>query len=427
MVNSPAAHRTDDIRFEDTRRLRVLLVGNYLPDHQESMQRFAEAMLEGLSRQGVEVRLIRPEAVFGRLGASSQSGLGKWLGYIDKFVLFPRRLKREINAERRMASSGDDAADVVVHICDHSNALYTSELEDVAHVVTCHDLLAVRSALGEIAENPTRWSGQRLQAMILGGLNRARHVACVSAATERDLRRLSALRSGRVTVIANSLNYPYAPMGAAEARASLESCFLRSGVSGLSDAFVLHVGGNQWYKNRLGVLRIYARLLAGGGEVPPLLLVGEPLTAEMESFVRDRGLEEKVFRVQGCCSEELRAFYSLANALLFPSLAEGFGWPVVEAQACGCPVVCSSVSPFPEVSGGGACLCDPGDEQGFADAIQRLKDDAAFRRRTIAEGFANAEHFRPDAMISKYVDCYTTLARAANPERRDATCAALTV
>ena len=161
MENSSTGEAIDDISGNAALRLRVLLVGNYLRDGQESMQRFAEATLAGLTRQGIDARLIRPEAVLGRLSASSQSGLGKWLGYIDKFVLFPLRLKREVDAAQREAISEGGAADVVVHICDHSNAPYTRSLRNVAHVVTCHDLLAIRSARGEIAQNPTRWSGRR--------------------------------------------------------------------------------------------------------------------------------------------------------------------------------------------------------------------------------------------------------------------------
>lgn len=392
-------------------RLRVLLVGNYLPDGQESMQRFAQAMLAGIRSRGVKVQLVRPAEVFGRLAKSSHSGLGKWLGYFDKLVLFPGRLKREVDAAQRAAASED--ATLVVHICDHSNAFYARHLRQVAHVVTCHDLLAVRSARGEIAQNRTRWSGRRLQEIILDGLNRSPHVVCVSDATERDLRRLSTLRGDQISVIPNSLNYAYASLPVAEARARVAGCFRESRRGGPGENYVLHVGGNQWYKNRPGVLRSYARLLDAGEPAPSLVLVGEPLNTEMESFVRDARLEDKIFRVQSCSSEELRALYSAAGVLLFPSLAEGFGWPVIEAQACGCPVVCSSVNPFPEVAGPGACMRELHDEQGLADAIRRLMTDPAFRSEMIAAGIANAERFQPETMISKYLECYAGFARSA--------------
>jgi len=108
--------------------MRILLVGNYLPDGSQSMQRYAAMLQEGFTAAGHEVRLSRPSARAGKVG-------GKWADYFDKFVLFPREL-------RRAAEWAD-----VVQICDHSNAIYVKYLESRPHVVTCHDMLAVRSAL----------------------------------------------------------------------------------------------------------------------------------------------------------------------------------------------------------------------------------------------------------------------------------------
>lgn len=400
----------------ETTPIRVLLVGNYLPDGQESMQRFAEAMRGGVRGRGVDVRLTRPETILGRLGQSSRGGIGKWLGYLDKFVFFPRQLRREIRAWEGASAAAGDQAPLIVHVCDHSNAPYTRWLQDVAHLVTCHDLLAVRSARGEVPENPTRWSGRILQSLIARGLDAARHVACVSRATERDLLRISGLRQDRVSVIANSLNYGYTPMPVTESQALVETTCRRFRHSGPGPDFVLHVGGNQWYKNRLGVLRIYERFVAAGGDVPSLVLIGEALTPEMSAFIRERNLESRVCHIPSCSNEELRAFYSSAGALLFPSLAEGFGWPVIEAQACGCPVLCSRLDPFPEVAGSGACLLDVADEAGFVDALRTLMTDQSFRAAMIAKGAKNAERFQPAVMISEYLECYAALADSAgNP------------
>jgi hypothetical protein len=94
--------------------MKILLVANYAPDRQESMLRFAAALEGGFGHDGVMVETIRPAPVFGNF-LPTQSGFGKWLGYLDKFVLFPRVLKKHIASLRP----------AVVHICDHSNAIYT--------------------------------------------------------------------------------------------------------------------------------------------------------------------------------------------------------------------------------------------------------------------------------------------------------------
>ena len=188
--------------------MKVLLLGNYVNDGQESMQRFAAFMAQGLTQAGHEVRLLRPPSIVGQLRPSARR-LGKWLGYVDKFGSFPLVLRSAIKR-----------ADLV-HICDHSNSFYTKYLKSVPHLVTCHDLLAIRSALGEIPQNQTGWTGRQLQRLILEGLTAAQHVACVSEATRRDLLRIAGIPERRVSRVYNSLNYPYSPMEEHEAASRL--------------------------------------------------------------------------------------------------------------------------------------------------------------------------------------------------------------
>ena len=396
--------------------MRVLLIGNYPHDAQESMQRFASMMLSGLESAGIAAELIVPQPYFGRFKRSG-TGLGKWLGYIDKFLLFPIFLRKKLstlNAQRPTLP--------IVHICDHSNAFYTRYLQDVPHVVTCHDLLAVRSARGEVPENPTRWSGRRLQEMVVKGLARARQVVCDSEATQRDVHRLIPLAKDRVSVIAVGFNYPYSPMPEPEARTRIEPlihCSKELSTTTPNPAsqrpgFILHVGGNQWYKNRLGVLRIYAHAVATNPAAPDLVIAGKPFTAEMEAYVAANRLQERVRSVEGCSNENLRALYSLAALLLFPSLAEGFGWPVIEAQACGCPVLCSSIEPFPEVTRGTARMHDPADEPGFATELLRLLAQPDARKALTTQGLTNTRRFAPANMVANYVKCYKGLLTRPN-------------
>jgi hypothetical protein len=115
--------------------------------------------------------------VFGRL-KRGDGGISKWLGYVDRFLLFPPLL-------RWRAKSFD-----VVHIADQGNGMYASMLGNTPSVVTCHDMLAIRSALGEIPENPTRWTGRVLQRWTLRGLKRAAYVVCDSDQTQQEWLRI---------------------------------------------------------------------------------------------------------------------------------------------------------------------------------------------------------------------------------------------
>ncbi len=366
--------------------MKILLITNYQNDGQESMLRFAALLKDGLAKAGHEVRTLGPRSFFGSLCPAGQ-GLGKWLGYLDKFANFPHLLKS-------LAHWAD-----IVHICDHSNSFYTKQLRSLPHLVTCHDLLAVRSARGEVLQSRTRWSGRQLQRIIADGLTRSKHVVCVSEATRRDLMGIIGIPEQRVSRIYNSLNYPYSPMARDESVSRLLTLSIDPGAP-----FLLHVGGNQWYKNRLGVLRIFACLRSHShGQRFNLIMVGKPWTTEMREFVIERGLSDRVFELTGIGNEDLRALYSTAKMLLFPSLHEGFGWPIIEAQACACPVLTSNRSPMDEVAGDAAFYVDPEDPESAAQAMKRAFEMAPGLSEA---GLRNAARFDTSTMINSYVALY---------------------
>jgi len=375
--------------------MKILLVANYKPDAQESMLRFASALYEGLQLAGLEVQIVHPEPHFKKTGAS---GFGKWLGYLDKFAFFPRKL-------RRLAREAD-----IVHICDHSNAMYVRHVESRPHLITCNDMLAIRSALGEFPQNQTEWSGRILQSWILAGLKRARRLTCISVATQRDVIRLTGHSRERVSVTYMGQNFAYAPVEeisiAAEARRNNAAfdpgVFTRHGLP--EKPYLIHVGGTQWYKNRNGVLAMCAALQKQLGEqAPSLLVVGKPLHNPPTGVQSRSGVD----------NQQLAALYSGAELLLFPSLEEGFGWPVIEAQACGCQTLTTNKMPMTEVGGDAAFYVnDPQNAlEGAALIAQVLEQNATQRQLTIRKGMENAARFSTGRMIQEYVSIYRSLLR----------------
>ncbi len=395
--------------------MKLLLIGNYPGDQQESMRRFADLLHTQLLARGVKVELLRPPRVWNRFG-SSLRGLGKWLGYADKLVMFPRLLRRTI-APPLSANSGP----CIVHICDHSNAVYVRHLNGTPHLVTCHDLLAVRAALGEFPPRRTRCSGRQLQRMILAGLRRAGRVTCVSEATRRDVLRVSGRDPDQTKVAPLGLNYAYSPMPPAEARRQIATLLDRTRATAsivrqslaTTEPFryLLHVGGNQWYKNRLGVLKMYAHLCALEAEAPRLVMVGKPFTKPMQQYIEASQLADKVVSLADCDNEALRALYSQAELLLFPSLAEGFGWPIIEAHACGCRVATTDQPPMNDVAGEAAFLLEPNDPASAAQCVKRaLAEDAQARAERSKRGQENAARFSTEAMVTSYLQQYGELA-----------------
>ena len=307
----------------------VLLVGNYEPDRQRSMLRYAQQLSEGLQSLNVNVECFQPPVVVGKFGASP-SGIGKWLGYIDKFILTPISLKKRIRQIKGL---------VIVHICDHSNAPYTKWLSSDPHLITCHDMLAVRSALGEFPQNKTSWTGQQLQAMILRGLKRCHCITSVSSATRDDVIRLVGNDNSLKHTIPNALDDSFIQEeNQPQSSSPVEKCPVDS-------RYVMHIGSDSWYKNRGSVLRIFSKLIEDQPALK-LVIIGSEYSDDVLRENQCEHLGDKLVYPKNVDDETLRSIYQQAELLLFPSWIEGFGWPILEAQACGCAVFTLDQAPM---------------------------------------------------------------------------------
>lgn len=373
----------------------VALLGNYLPDRQQSMLRFLGLLSDQWTARGMDVRVLAPSPTLltGLRCRNGERGLGKWIAYVDKYVLFPSRLRRQTAG---LAAAGP----AVVHVVDHSNALYIPTKPEVPWIATCHDLLAVRGALGEDTDCPASALGRRLQAAIVRGLSRANAIAADSSSTMADVERLvRPVRPQKRRTILLGLNHPYGRIDAAEAHRRLRS----AASVPWGRPFVMHVGSNLARKNKPGIMRVFARI----AERWPgnLVFCGAPLTPELQAQAASAGVADRVFAAPSLTNEQLEGAYNLAHALLYPSRCEGFGWPVIEAQACGCPVVCSDRTSLPEVGGDAACVHAIEDESGMAESLWRLLDPA-WRSNVVARGFANLSRFAIDRMVDDYRSLY---------------------
>jgi glycosyltransferase involved in cell wall biosynthesis len=368
---------------------RVLLIGNYPADRQQSMLRFADLLQRGLEARGAEVRLIHPHAMLFD-PRWDPTGRGRWLAYLDKFLVFPAALSHHL------------AWAEVVHICDHANAIYSRWITDRPTLATCHDLLAVRGALGEDTDCRPNPTGKLLQAWIVSGLRRTRMIAAVSTYTLDDVDRIVGGDPAAHRLVLNGLNHGYQVRAAKACHETLRHLPWAG-----TRRFVLHVGGNDLRKNRAGVLRVFARIRERwNGD---LVFAGRGLSPELERLAAELGLAGRIHQVADPDNHQLEALYNLAHAFFFPSSFEGFGWPIIEAQACGCAVVCSDCGPFREVAGDGALIRPLGDEAGMAEDLLRL-DDAPLRAQLVARGLANLRRFSAERMIDQYLELYRELA-----------------
>lgn len=348
------------------------------------MLRYAGMLDRELRARGHDVTVAYPPTVVLKL-LPAASPLAKWVGYIDKYLIAPSSLQRA-------ARQAD-----LVHVCDHSNSMYLGLCGKTPAVITCHDLMAIFAAQGRYPAIRISATGRTLQRWIASGLRNAKAVICVSHKTAEDLRELGG--SPSVSVVHNPLNWDFHPV----AKDQTARVLAANGLAGDAD-YLIHVGSNSWYKNRPAVVRIFAALKQSSRfRDTRLLLAGKPGDAELRQVIADSGVADSIHELHTVSNEDLRALYSGARALLFPSREEGFGWPILEAQACGCPVITTNRAPMTEVAGGAAILIDPQDASAAAalilSEIDRLPELAA-------SGLRNAALFSVSRAMDHYVEAY---------------------
>lgn len=270
------------------------------------------------------------------------------------------------------------------HLLDGSMAGFLPSKVWKKTVVTVHDLIPLLQIKGQLSGRP----GLMGRFLIHHGVQALRHVAGLLAdsdATSRDL-----LKFTDRSDVAN-IPVPLRPLPEPDQDLRLPECFL------------FHIGNNAAYKNRKGVLDVFARLQ----EMDNLhLILAGP---EPEPQLRDLAatLERVEFRVN-VSDAELSSLYGNASAFLFPSLYEGFGMPILEAMAAGCPVVCSDAASLPEVAGDAALIAAPDDIESLANHCRTLLQNPTIRDDLILLGNQRATLFNIERFSSELRAFYTT-------------------
>ena len=248
-------------------------------------------------------------------------------------------------------------------------------------VVTIHDLGYLH-----YPQAHTRWQRAYLRWSTGWNAHQSAHLLLDSETTKADLAARHRVPPEKMTVVYPGWDETLHPLAGA---AALEDVRARYG---LDRPYILHVGTLQPRKNLVRLVEAFARMRDTNLQ---LVLAGkkgwlaEPIFRKVEELrlgdaVRFPGYVEDA---------DLSALLSGAVCFAFPSLYEGFGFPVLEAQACGTPVVASNISSVPEVAGDAALFVDPHDTEALAAALARVLHDEALRADLIEEGFANVQRF----------------------------------
>jgi glycosyltransferase involved in cell wall biosynthesis len=252
-----------------------------------------------------------------------------------------------------------------------------------ATVVTIHDLMHVRRR--EHATLPKR---AYATTMLRRAVRLAARIVAVSEATRRELAAFDRRSDGKTSVIPNGVDGRFRPDIPAEERARIRR------VHRLECPYLLFLGNDKPHKNIEGLLDAFTGI-AGTGEGVRLVLAGGSTERAglRQAQIAARGLSAHVLDLGIVPDEDVPALLAEARALVLPSLAEGFGLPVLEAQAVGTPVACSNRGGLSEAAGEAAVFFDPEDRPGIASALRRVLADEELRASLTSKGLARAHAF----------------------------------
>jgi glycosyltransferase involved in cell wall biosynthesis len=221
----------------------------------------------------------------------------------------------------------------------------------------------------------------------LHNARRSRRVLADSLATRDDLVRFYHINPQKIEVVYPGVNPALAPVRDVQALEAVQAKYT------IDSPYLLYLGTLQPRKNLVRLVEAY-----GASDVPETLVLagkaGWLSRPILEAMARLPLPVQARIRITGFVDEaDKAALLSGATALLYPSLYEGFGFPVLEAQACTTPVLCAESSSLPEVAGEGALLVEATDTGAIRDGIERLSADSALRQRLVAAGLENVQRF----------------------------------
>ena len=336
------------------------------------MLRFSQ-LLTLKDESELETEEIYPQPIFSKFFKNGKSG--KWAAYTDKYLVFKNHLKN------RLQKRYD-----IIHITDQSNSVYVSEIKKWSNtptLVTCHDLIAIRQAKKEFKEAPkTSTTGKLLQSWIYKSLNKADYYACDSEQTKNDLNRIINTSVSKSKVIHLGTEFELKNLdqrSKIKSNLAFDPCKMK---------FILHVGSAAWYKNRKAVFRCFINAHKSfPKENLKLIIVGpEPQIEELDDQLSNsiKAHQSSIHCLQHLNENTLIELYKYAQALVFPSFIEGFGWPPLEAAIQGCPVVTNRAGAISDLLGNYAKYVEAENQASIDKSVQELLRSPESKRNAIS-------------------------------------------
>ncbi len=370
---------------------KIVLIGNSKFDKQESMNRYL-AMLESiLFAENIHFEVVLPINILKKLNLKPHAGLGKWKSYFEKYFLFI------IYIIFKRIQFSFTKYNCVYHITDHSNALYIHFLPKSRTIISCHDMLAIKGAMGhKDAYCETGVFGKRLQLLINYSLTKCKNIIFVSEKTKDDFETINPnIIADKIQIIYHTTNQELKAINKEIATNYLKEQYH------IQNKYVLTVGSNLPRKNK-EILFELAKLK----KELTIIFIGPELNTKQKEIIDSYGIQNQIIVFSNISSLDLNYFYSGAECLIFPSFSEGFGWPIIEAFNSGCPVIASNIEPFKEI-GESSCLYFEATNVHSLISNLNIMDEKRFE--LLADAKTTLRKFDKSIMSENYLNFYNSI------------------
>jgi glycosyltransferase involved in cell wall biosynthesis len=257
--------------------------------------------------------------------------------------------------------------------------------------LTVHDIIE--------KTHPQSFFAAPVNAYLMSGIPKATHIIAVSEYVKQEIIKYYNIADSKISVIYNGIDTAFHQN-------------IHAAKSSRTSPVVLSVGSDHPRKNLKTTLQVISILKKTYPNVL-LLKIGAPglLSGrkELVQIINKLGLQDNIQIIDSASQEELINAYRTADALLMPSYQEGFGMPILEAMASGCPVVCSNTTSLPEIAGDAAILHDPEDSTSFANSISELFESGGIKQAFINKGLKRVKEFSWEKSAQQVHELYKNI------------------
>ena len=369
--------------------MKVIILRDYKEENWHSMEVYADELIRHLQLLHIPNMDIRNHVVLPGLSALFPAD-HKYMRQFFRYVVNPLGSR---------FLDGD-----VFHITDHANSQLIAALDPKKTVITCHDLTAPYWMMEHVPLTRKKKIRHAVERWRLGFLKRAAGIIAVSEATKRQMVDILKIPKSRITVI---------PEGVDKSFVRITDGTIIHDVSKrlrLPKKYILHVGTTYYNKNIEGLLKIFFGLAACNSSLF-LVKSGDAWTHDQERMIERSGFSNRIRHVGFVSSQDLPALYSLAEALIHPSYAEGFGFTVLEAMACGCPVVVSDIPAMREMVSDAGLYINPQSEKNQVEKIRSFLSSHTERKVLVRRGYIRAAAYSWEKTAEKTYALYARIAK----------------